>query len=125
MLLGVFYAKVAIIFMCFSFIHCQKVMNGLTESSEQFLLDTLKSSKQLINFLEESYQLQSHESIMNEFLSNLLNCQEIDLTEWLRKFSGLKNKKSCFARLVFYAQFYFHNFFHVVIERNWFCMLFR
>ena len=78
-------------------------MNGLTESSEQVLLDTLKSSKQLINFLEESYQLQSHESIMNEFLSNLLNCQEIDLTEWLRKFSGLKNKKSCFARLVFYA----------------------
>jgi hypothetical protein len=109
MLLGVFYAKVAIIFMCFSFIHCQKVMNGLTESSEQFLLDTLKSSKQLINFLEESYQLQSHESIMNEFLSNLLNCQEIDLTEWLKKFSGLKNKNSCFARLVFYAQFYFHH----------------
>ena len=108
MLLGVFYAKVAIIFMCFSFIHCQKVMNGLTESSEQFLLDTLKSSKQLINFLEESYQLQSHESIMNEFLSNLLNCQEIDLTEWLRKFSGLKNENSCFARLVSYAQFYFH-----------------
>ena len=86
-------------------------MNGLTESSEQFLLDTLKSSQQLINFLEESYQLQSHESIMNQFLSNLLNCQEIDLTEWLRKFSGLKNKKSCFARLVFYAQFYLHNIF--------------
>jgi hypothetical protein len=106
MLLGLFYDKVAIIFMCFSFIHCQKVMNGLTESSEQFLLDTLKSSKQLINFLEESYQLQSHESIMNEFLSNLPNCQEIDLTEWLRKFSGLKNKKSCFARLVFYVHFY-------------------
>ena len=110
-----FGAKVIIIFIYFSLEigHCQNVAESskLEEISDiewQPLFDSLRSSSpELINFLEESYQLQSHETIMKEFLSNLLNCTEIDLTrrpdQWLSKFVELKNKQACFARLVFHV----------------------
>ena len=120
-----FGAKVIIIFImyfCLEIGHCQNVAGSskLEEISDiewQPLFDSLRSSSpELINFLEESYQLQSHETIMKEFLSNLLNCTEIDLTrrpdQWLSKFAEFKNKQACFARLVFQVllKLFFNNY---------------